>query len=75
MTDRADHALALIDRAAAAGMTLKPARSGISAFPARRLDPNMERELAAAHGDVLLALRAGAVVKAAIRRARSAAVA
>jgi hypothetical protein len=65
---RIEHALALIDRVRAAGMTIRSNRGGLTVRPGDLLDPNLKRELSAAHDDVLRALRAESSAKAAIRR-------
>ena len=67
---RIEHALALIDRVRAAGMTIKSDRHGLTVRPGDLLDPNLKRELSTAHDDVLRALRAEISAKAAIRRGR-----
>jgi hypothetical protein len=60
----------LIDRARAAGLTLRTKRAGLTVWPGNRLEPALERELSLSHAAVCGALRAEKAVKDAIRRAR-----
>jgi hypothetical protein len=74
-TDCTDRALALIDRARAAGLTLRFERVGLTVKPRNalrpcRLDPDLRRELSAAHDAIRAALRAEQSAKDAVRRAR-----
>ena len=72
MSDRSDtfdRTFAILDRARAAGMTLRNERAGLIVRPAAKLDPDLARLLSVACADVRAALRAELAAGRAIRRA------
>jgi hypothetical protein len=69
LSDRLEGALILLDRARAAGVTVKSDRLGLLASSARPIDPEIKHALSLAHDDVWLALRSERRAKDAIRRA------
>lgn len=73
MTKRDDpiqSALTLLDRARAAGLSLRLRRAGLAVRPGNRLDPNMERELRMAYDGICAALVAEKAARVAIQSAR-----
>jgi hypothetical protein len=70
LPDRHDYALALLDRARAAGLRLRNERAGLTATPSAKLDADMRAALSAAYYEVRCAIRAEQIAGRAIRRAR-----
>jgi hypothetical protein len=67
--DRHDHALALIARARAAGISLRNERRGLMVCPVCELGPELGRDLSIAYYEVRAALRAEKAAERVIRRA------